>query len=143
MAQYQHLPIYKATYDLLARVTQVTAGFSKAYKYSLGDRLRLKLHPNKTSINKIEHGFDALGYVIRPHCRYLRRSTVRNGLNKLAGLCRADSDLESVRQAAHSYFGIFGHANTWKLQGQLAASLHRAGYADAVPHKINNATFPL
>ena len=40
MAQYQHLPIYKATYDLLARVTQATAGFSKAYKYSLGDRLR-------------------------------------------------------------------------------------------------------
>ena len=40
MAQYQHLPIYKATYDLLARVTQVTAGFSKAYKHSLGDRLR-------------------------------------------------------------------------------------------------------
>lgn len=28
------------TYDLLARVTQATAGFSKAYKYSLGDRLR-------------------------------------------------------------------------------------------------------
>ena len=41
MAQYQHLPIYKATYDLLARVTQATAGFSKAYKYSLGDRLRV------------------------------------------------------------------------------------------------------
>ena len=40
MAQYQHLPIYKATYNLLARVTQATAGFSKAYKYSLGDRLR-------------------------------------------------------------------------------------------------------
>jgi hypothetical protein len=24
MAQYQHLPIYKATYDLLLRVTEVT-----------------------------------------------------------------------------------------------------------------------
>lgn len=84
MAQYQHLPIYKATYDLLARVTQATAGFSKAYKYSLG-----------------------------------------------------------VRQTAHSYFGILGHANTWKLQGQMASFLHRAGYAAAVPDKINSATFPL
>ena len=44
MAQYQHLPIYKATYDLLTRVTQATAGFSKAYKYSLGDRLRRHGH---------------------------------------------------------------------------------------------------
>lgn len=43
MAQYQHLPIYKATYDLLARVTQATAGFSKAYKYSLGDKLRAEV----------------------------------------------------------------------------------------------------
>ena len=43
MAQYQHLPIYKATYDLLTRVTQATAGFSKAYKYSLGDRLRARM----------------------------------------------------------------------------------------------------
>lgn len=106
-------------------------------------RLYLRLHPNKTSINKIEHGFDALGYVIRPHCRYLRRSTVRNGMHKLAGLCRAGVETERVRQAAHSYFGIFSHADTWKLQGQLAMALHRSGYADAVPHKINNATFPL
>lgn len=43
MAQYQHLPIYKATYDLLTRVTQVTSGFSKAYKHSLGDRLRAEV----------------------------------------------------------------------------------------------------
>jgi len=40
MAQYQHLPIYKTTYELLGKVTQATAGFSKAYKYSLGDKLR-------------------------------------------------------------------------------------------------------
>ena len=200
MAQYQHLPIYKATYDcritkrnsasalrfeerlernlmdlyyeLLAgqyrpgrstvfvvehpKVREVWAADfrDRIVHHLLYNQIADRFHrrfifdsyaciPNKTSINKIEHGFDALGYVIRPHCRYLRRSTVRNGLNKLAGLCRSDADLESVRQTAHSYFGIFSHANTWKLQGQLAASLHRAGYADAVPHKINNATFPL
>ena len=40
MAQYQHLPIYKTTYDLLVKVTQITANFPKAYKYSLGDKLR-------------------------------------------------------------------------------------------------------
>ena len=40
MAQYQHLPIYKTTYDLLQAVTRATAGFPKAYKYSLGDKIR-------------------------------------------------------------------------------------------------------
>ena len=40
MAQYQHLPIYKATYNLLRLVTQATSNFPRAYKYSLGDKLR-------------------------------------------------------------------------------------------------------
>ena len=40
MAQYQHLPIYKATYELLRLVTNATSNFAKSYKYSLGDKLR-------------------------------------------------------------------------------------------------------
>jgi len=104
-------------------------------------RLKVKLHPDKTSINRIEHGFDALGYVIHPHARYLRRSTVRNGFNKVAGLCRAGAPLSQVRQTAHSYFGIFSHANAWQQQGKLAQALHRAGYGRAVPPHINNSTF--
>lgn len=106
-------------------------------------RLKIKLHPNKTSINRIEHGFDALGYVIRPHARYLRRSTVRNGFNKVAGLCRSGAPLSQVRQTAHSYFGIFSHANAWQQQGKLAQALHRAGYGKAVPFNVNNTTFAL
>ena len=43
MAQYQHLPIYKTTYELLQVVTRATAGFAKAYKYSLGDKLRAEV----------------------------------------------------------------------------------------------------
>jgi RNA-directed DNA polymerase len=106
-------------------------------------RLGLRLHPRKTSLNLIEHGFDALGYVVRPHARYLRRSTVRNGLAKVEGLCRARAPLETVRQSAHSYFGIFDHADAWKSQGRLAATLHRAGYGAAVPSRLSQARFPL
>lgn len=138
-----HYVRYVDDITVFGQDAQALAQLPEPIGHLMQSRLHLKLHPNKTSINKIEHGFDALGYVIRPHCRYLRRSTVRNGLNKLAGLCRSDADLESVRQTAHSYFGIFSHANAWKLQGQLAASLHRAGYAAAAPDRINNATFPL
>lgn len=43
MAQYQHLPIYKTTYELLVGITQATANFPKAYKYSLGDKLRAEV----------------------------------------------------------------------------------------------------
>lgn len=105
-------------------------------------KLGLKLHPNKTSINRIEHGFDALGYVVRPRCRYLRRATVRNGFNKITGLCRARAPLNEVRQTAHSYFGIFNHASAWKLQGRLATELYKSGYQSAIPSTLINARFP-
>lgn len=105
-------------------------------------RLGLRLHPNKTSINRIEHGFDALGFVIRPHARYLRRSTLRNGTDKIRGLIRAQAPIEQVRQVAHSYFGLLSHASAWKEQGRLAVMLHKGGYGAAVPKQLNNARFP-
>lgn len=39
MAQYQHLPIYKVTYDLLVNVTAATRHFPRDYK-SFGASLR-------------------------------------------------------------------------------------------------------
>ena len=40
MAQYQHLPIYKVTYELLQQITKVTKDFPRDYKHSLGSKLR-------------------------------------------------------------------------------------------------------
>ena len=82
-------------------------------------------------------------YVVRPYSRYLRRATVRNGFNKIVGLCRARAPINDVRQVAHSYFGIFSHADSWKEQGRLCVTLHGAGYGAAIPSKLNDARFPL
>ena len=40
MAQYQHLPIYKVTYELLQQVTRITKDFPRDYKHSLAIKLR-------------------------------------------------------------------------------------------------------
>ncbi len=40
MAQYKHLPIYKATYELLELVTRKTKEFPKDFKFSLGNKLQ-------------------------------------------------------------------------------------------------------
>ncbi len=40
MAQYQHLPIYKGTYDLLLRIVIATKDFPREHKYTLGQKLR-------------------------------------------------------------------------------------------------------
>jgi len=62
MARYKHLPIYKATYDLLQKVTFYTRNFPRDFKYTLGDRLReevinlvIYVYRANSSSNKLEH----------------------------------------------------------------------------------------
>ena len=40
MANYDELPVYKATYDLLLAIFQFTKSFSKEYKYTVGESLK-------------------------------------------------------------------------------------------------------
>lgn len=40
MAQYQHLPLYKTTYDLLVELMHATKNFPKDFKYSLGEKIQ-------------------------------------------------------------------------------------------------------
>ena len=40
MAQYNELPVYKATYDLLLAIFQFTKEFTREYKYSVGESLK-------------------------------------------------------------------------------------------------------
>lgn len=40
MATYQHLPIYRTTYDLLVKVTDATRHYPRDFKRSLGDAIR-------------------------------------------------------------------------------------------------------
>lgn len=98
----------------------------------LQERLRIRLHPNKTSINKIEHGFDALGFVVRPYARYLRRSTVQNAFAKLDDMCRERRPAHDIRAVANSYFGIMGQANAWRERSRMAAMLRGHGHIVAL-----------
>ena len=40
MANYDELPVYKASYDLLLVIFQFTKNFSKEYKYTVGESLK-------------------------------------------------------------------------------------------------------
>lgn len=40
MATYDELPVYKASYDLLADVFRYTKDFTKEYKYTVGESLK-------------------------------------------------------------------------------------------------------
>jgi len=93
----------------------------------LGGALGLRLHPNKTEINRIERGVNFLGYVVRPYARYVRRSTLQHAHQKIAGLPK-DADPQIVRATANSYYGLMRHANAWRERDRLARTLKTAGY---------------
>ena len=40
MAQYDELPVYKASYDLLLEIFKFTKEFSREYKYTVGESLK-------------------------------------------------------------------------------------------------------
>ena len=40
MLQYNELPVYKASYDLLLEIFRFTKDFTKEYKYTLGESLK-------------------------------------------------------------------------------------------------------
>ena len=110
----------------------------------LQSRLGLHLHPRKTSINRIERGFDALGFVLRPYARYVRRSTVRHAYHKLDGMCRASAPVVEVRNAANSYFGILRQANAWRERSRIGDLLRRHGHIVALQnHRMFTERIPL
>jgi hypothetical protein len=89
--------------------------------------LHLEFHPRKTSINRVERGVNFVGHVIRPHARYIRRSTVRQIHRKLADPALI-ADRDRLLPTVNSYFGMFRHAAAWRERERLAAAIVKLGY---------------
>jgi len=77
----------------------------------LEKHLKLKLHPDKIIIRKLNQGIDFLGYEILPHCRVLRTKTKRRMVRRIN-----DRNLSS-------YLGLLKHCNGYKLRREIYARL--------------------
>ncbi len=73
----------------------------------LGQKLKLKLHPNKVEIRKFSQGIDFLGYVVLPQYTVLRTSTKKRILR------RSKNNLS--KESKCSYLGILSHCKGYKL----------------------------
>ncbi len=69
----------------------------------LKSELKLTLHPNKITINKLRRGIDFLGYVILPHYIILRTKTKKRMLKRVS-----DKNLAS-------YLGLLKHCSGYKI----------------------------
>ncbi len=69
MAQAEHLPIYKASYDLCLYLEQVVRGFSRYHKYAIGADLRDRA---MTSPRYARSAFQFHPVLITPESRSVR-----------------------------------------------------------------------
>jgi hypothetical protein len=97
MAQTEHLPIYKATYDLCLYLEQIVQHFSRYHKYALGADLR-------------DGARRALKLVVRANARRDKTPVLlqlREELEELKVLLRLGQDVK-----AFANFKSFEHAIT-------------------------------
>lgn len=87
------------------------------------DKLGLQFHPNKKEINKIKNGVNFVGFIIKPYCCYIRRSTIHNCYRKI----KSKTNLFELRPTVNSYFGMLRHTNSYKERLKLAKKLGIVG----------------
>ena len=86
-------------------------------------RLGLNFHPNKKEINRVDVGVNFVGYIIKPWCKYIRRSTIDNMYKRTA----AQTDFEPLRATVNSYFGMLRNANAYRERKRAVQHLGKSG----------------
>jgi len=122
MARYEHLPIYRAAFDLAVHVEKIVRNFSRYHKYSLGTELR------ERSRRILERIMEANSRQDRAEdLRELRRDL--EAFKVLARLCHESGGFASTRAylyVAEQVVGIAKQNEGW-LRQSLKARGARAG----------------
>lgn len=102
----------------------------------LQKKLNLALHPEKTVLKPVKTGINFVGYIVKPQYTLVRNRTVKKFKNKLwkfnqkilttnpvqpIRLWTPELRLEFQKMLAviNSYYGVFKHADTFKLRRHL------------------------
>ena len=67
MAIYLHLPVYKASYDLVLEIFKVIKDFDREYKYTLGENIKKEAIEMITNIYRANSSFSK-----KPHIQKAR-----------------------------------------------------------------------
>jgi len=98
MAKLQNHILYFRYVDDWVILAPTRWKFRKAIKKmnEVLEKLKLKLHPDKTQIGKIENGFDFLGYHITPEKLIPAKKTINNFFEKISRLKEQGADSKSI-----------------------------------------------
>lgn len=89
----------------------------------LQEELRLKIHEEKTIIQKTSQGIDFLGYIVFNKYKLIRTKTkkriVKKFNAKISDYRNGDTSRVSLSQSLQSYLGVLSHANTYDFENEL------------------------
>lgn len=103
---------YADDFVVFSRNKELLIKMTEEIKRFLFDKLHLKLHPNKVSIETLASGVDYLGWVHFPKHRVIRTVTKKR---MMRGIINKGGKEETVQ----SYLGILGKGNTKKLRNKI------------------------
>lgn len=86
--------------------------------------LSVVFNPRKICINKLESGINFVGNIVKPHCKYIRRSTLYNAKRKIKQI----DDPGDLMPTVNSYFGHFRNANCFKERKKIGDFLLSRNY---------------
>lgn len=115
MAQYQHLPIYKTTYDLLVDLMNVTKDFPRDFKFSLGEKIQ-------------NHVIELLVLIYKANSARNKKDFIEEILNEVQFLdlfLRISFDLKIIPQARYCVFMEKTFSIAKQAQGWLKSSYEK------------------
>jgi RNA-directed DNA polymerase len=86
----------------------------------LARKLRIRLNPKKTILQRVDRGIDFVGQVIKPWHRSIRRRTFNDALQRVSQI-----DSSNLFETANSYFGLLGQSPSSHHDRALLANIVR------------------
>lgn len=84
--------------------------------------INLKLNDKKTILQSIDRGFDFVGHTIKPHARFIKKSTYKTSIYRL--------NLSNNQKTTNSYFGLIRQGrNSFNQRKEVAKISLRNGFS--------------
>ena len=109
---FKHYIRYADDFVFLSANKSELEGVLKLVGDFLWNELRLRLHPDKVSIQTLASGVDFLGWVHFPDHRVLRTTTKRRMFRNL-------KEKDFKEESLQSYLGLMSHGNSYELSQQV------------------------
>jgi len=107
VARYDHLPVYKASYDLLLEIFRFTKNFNREYKYTIGESIK------KETVNMITH-------IYRANTNYGKKDVIQKARENVEVIRLFLRLLKDLRQISIGKF-VQINENIESVSKQLAA----------------------